>query len=689
MSLVATISYCMASVAFLLLSAILFMRPATRQMGQGLSIVCFVTALWAAITAIELAGGKPLSLGVHLLDSLHIIAWVAYLFTLQHAPLATRLGRVPKVGAAGIVACLAVASAVMIVYTTQAAPAWLLWLVASPGARVVLAIAGMMLVEGLFRSIPADQRWAVKFACLGIIGLFVYDFYLYSDAMLFRQVNPEIWAARGFVNALTGPLLAISTARSPRWVPNFAVSRRAMFHSAALLSSGIYLLVMAAAGYYLRYVGGSWGTIMQTVFLFGSVLLLVAVLFSGTFRSWLKVFISKHFFRYNYDYREEWIRFTRTLSAKEPALGDRVIRAIAELVESPGGALFAGGESGTYEVVTCWNMHAASAEEKMTSSFCQFLKARQWVIDVEEWRACPEKYDGLPIPTWLNDIAQAWLIVPLVLQERLVGFTVLAHARSRIRLNWEVLDLLKIAGSQAASYLAQDQSANALMVARQFESFNRMSTFVVHDLKNLVSQLSLMLANAEKHRGNPEFQKDMLETVDHSIQKMKLLLHKLSRGHQADKPELLCLDELLLKAVAEKSTFRPSPAVGRLDTGLIVYGDRERLERIVGHLIQNAIEATGSNGKVAVRLARQEACAVIEVEDNGQGMSEEFVRERLFKPFVSTKSAGMGIGVFEAREYIHELGGRLEVLSSPGIGTTFRLHIPLRSSDHHSMRHAA
>ena len=689
MSLVATISYSVAAAAFLCLSAILLMRPADRQMGQGLSIVCFITALWAAITAFELGSGKPLSLGVHLLDSLHAVVWVAYLFALQRAPLAARLVKLAGGRTSGIAACLAVASVVVIAYTTQTAPAWLLWLVASPGARVILAIAGMVLVEGLFRGIPKDERWAVKFACLGVVGLFVYDFYLYSDAMLFQQVNPEIWAARGFVNALTVPLLAISAARNPRWSPNLAVSRRVMFHSAALLSSGIYLLAMAAAGYYLRYAGGNWGTIMQAVFLFGSVLLLAVILFSGTVRSWLKVSISKHFFRYNYDYREEWIRFTRTLSAKEPALGDRVIRAIAELVESPGGVLFASGESGTCEVVAHWNMHAASAEELLAGSFCRFLETRQWVVDLEEWRACPEKYDGLSIPAWLNDIPQAWLIVPLVLQERLVGFTVLAHARSRIRLNWEVLDLLKIAGSQAASYLSQEQSANALMVARQFESFNRMSTFVVHDLKNLVSQLSLMLTNAEKHRDNPEFQKDMLETIDHSIQKMKLLLHKLSRGHQVDKPEPICLDKLLLKAVAEKSTFRPSPVVGRLDADLMVHGDRERLERIVGHLIQNAIEATGSNGKVAVRLARQETWAVVEVEDNGQGMSEEFVREHLFRPFVSTKSAGMGIGVFEAREYIHELGGRLEVLSTLDIGTTFRLYIPLQNSDRHSMRHAA
>ena len=254
---------------------------------------------------------------------------------------------------------------------------------------------------------------------------------------------------------------------------------------------------------------------------------------------------------------------------------------------------------------------------------------------------------------------------------------VLAQPRSKVKLNWEVSDLLKVAGNQAASYLAQHEAANALMVARQFESFNRMSTFVVHDLKNLVSQLSLLLSNAEKHKQNPEFQQDMVETVYLSVQKMKRLLEKLSGSDSAETPAPLSIARLLQEAVKSKSIAEPKPVLEVQDSSLTVYANSTRLERVVGHLIQNAIEATPREGQVRIRLQREQDFAIIEIKDTGHGMSEEFIREKLFKPFVSTKSAGMGIGVFESREYVSELGGKLEVTSRESDGTVFRILLPL------------
>jgi putative PEP-CTERM system histidine kinase len=219
------------------------------------------------------------------------------------------------------------------------------------------------------------------------------------------------------------------------------------------------------------------------------------------------------------------------------------------------------------------------------------------------------------------------------------------------------------------------------MVARQFESFNRMSTFVVHDLKNLVSQLSLMNANAERHKDNPEFQRDMLDTVAFSVQKMKLLLQKLSRSAAPEKPAPLAVDQVVRQAVALKAAFEPRPQLAVEHEQLAVLADRERLERVLGHLLQNAIEATPKDGRVTIRLGREAGAVVIEIADTGEGMSEEFIRERLFKPFESTKSAGMGIGVFESREYINELGGRLEVSSKPALGTTFKVILPLYQTE--------
>src|SRR5690606_16925250 len=246
--------------------------------------------------------------------------------------------------------------------------------------------------------------------------------------------------------------------------------------------------------------------------------------------------ISKHFYRYNYDYREEWMRFTRTLSKPGPDVGERAIEAVAALVESPGGVLWQRRDSGHFEPVAHWQVPALARSEPADSPFCRFLETSQWVIDLHEYAHSPDKYDALVLPEWLESIPRAWLVVPLMLHARLFGFVLLQNPRSPVKLNWEVIDVLEIAGSQAASQLAQQEAANALMVARQFESFNRMSTFVVHDLKNLVLQLSLMNANAARHKDNPEFQADMLETVDYSVQKMKIMLQKLSRSENAEQP---------------------------------------------------------------------------------------------------------------------------------------------------------
>ena len=679
MTSIATYSYTIAALAFLLLGVLLTTTWRARPFAGMLALASLASALWSGAIAWEPGPAADLPAWIDALEILRDAAWTAVLVILlgnYRQPESRWPGRFK-----GSVLLMVLCYAVLLLASLLAVSRldWLteLGLLPDVTARVGLAVLGMLLVEQLYRNKPLQERWAIKFACLGIGAMFAYDFYMYSDTMLFHLVNPDIWSARGMVNALTAPLIALSMSRSAAWSGDLAVSRRVMFHSAALFGSAIYLMAMGSAGYYLRYVGGNWGTVMQVAFLFGAVILLVVILFSGTFRAWLKVFISKHFYSYNYDYREEWLRFTRTLSEHGPGLGERTIQAVAALVESPGGVLWLRRDNGLCDPEAHWNSATMLDTEPDDSEFCRFLETRAWVVDLQEVAADPEKYDHLQVPAWLARFPRAWLVVPLIMQARLFGFVVLTAPRSSISLNWEIIDLLKIAGSQAASYLAQHDAATALMVARQFESFNRMSTFVVHDLKNLVSQLSLMITNAEKHRDNPEFQADMLDTVNFSVQKMRLLLQKLSRSESPEHPLPLVIDQVLRQAVALKAAFEPHPVLQVASAGLKVLADRERLERVLGHLIQNAIEATPRDGQVAIRLTRAGASVQVEISDTGEGMSEEFIRERLFKPFESTKSAGMGIGVFESREYITELGGTMDVVSTPGQGTTFTVSLPL------------
>jgi putative PEP-CTERM system histidine kinase len=682
---ITSFSYAIAALAFLLLSALLSTTWRGRAHGRALTLASALTAVSNALLAWQALEPTPWSVITESVEILRNGGWSAFLIILighfqdkdSRLPLRLRPSLILIVLFYLLFFGATAAGVLKLELLTDAG------LMPSAAGRMAVAVLGMLLVEQLYRNKPEQERWAIKFACLGIGGMFAYDFYLYSDVMLFHRVNPDIWAARGAVNALTVPLIAVSVLRSASWSTELAVSRRIMFHSAALFGSAIYLLAMGSAGYYLRYFGGNWGSVMQVTFLFGALVLLVGILFSGTFRAWLRVFISKHFYSYNYDYREEWLRFTGTLSRDGPGLGDRAIQAVAALVESPAGLMWIRRDSGLFEPAANWQVAPATVTEPADSPFCSFLGSKEWVVDLHEYNEWPAKYDGVPMPQWLQAFVRGWLVVPLVMQGQLFGFMLLMEPRSAIKLNWEVIDLLKIAGKQAASYLSQYEAANALMVARQFESFNRMSTFVVHDLKNLVSQLSLLMSNAERHKDNPEFQQDMIETVNFSVQKMKLLLQKLSRSVAPENATALSIERLVKQAVALKAGFDPQPVLTVTDPGLTVLADWERLERVVGHLIQNAIEATARDGRVEIELARRGAAVLIRITDSGEGMTEEFIRERLFKPFETTKSAGMGIGVFESQEYIQELGGELTVTSVPGEGSSFTITLPLLQNQAH------
>lgn len=677
-------SYATAAVAYFSLFVLLLTNWRNRLCGLLLAVACLVSVFWTAAIVGQSHWGYPSPLLIRVLEIFRNAGWSIFLIAVL-SPFQQRKEDSASLSIRSVIATIA---ALYLIFFALA-----LFVNSSNGAEftthglpdsysnfftgVLMAVIGMILVEQYYRNTLPEQRWGIKFICLGIGGIFVYDFYLFSDALLFRKINNDIWIARGWVNTLVVPLIAFSAARKPKWSEGISLSRHVLFYSSTLLGAAIYLLVMATVGYYLRLSGGAWGTVLQLTFLFGAIVLLIILLFSGTTRSWLKVFISKHFYNYNYDYREEWLRFTRTLSEGELELRARAIKALAQLVESPAGGLWFKQENGRYQLIACWNIFLENKIVKDDDKLCLFLKEKAWVIDLREYCLDPKKYSALILPDWLSDIPKSRLIVPLILHRELLGFVVLIEPRSTINLNWEVRDLLRVAGTQVASYLAQYEATNALSIARQFESFNRMSTFIVHDIKNLIFQLSLLLSNAEKHKDNPEFQKDMIETVNFSVNKMKRLLEKLSNGSQSEKQEVLNLDQLLQQIIERNSFNMPRPALEIIDSGLMVEANYPRLERVISHLVQNAIEATPKNGQVWVRLARKDNSAVIIIKDTGHGMSEQFIQKKLFEPFESTKTAGMGIGVFESKEYINELGGQLDVNSQESVGTTFSIILPL------------
>jgi putative PEP-CTERM system histidine kinase len=262
-----------------------------------------------------------------------------------------------------------------------------------------------------------------------------------------------------------------------------------------------------------------------------------------------------------------------------------------------------------------------------------------------------------------------------------MGFVVLARSNVLMNINWEARDLLLTIGSQCASYIALEEVNERLMEARQFDVFNRLSAYVVHDLKNIIAQLALVAKNSEKHRYNQEFIDDSFVTIVNATSKMERLLALLRKGRLdvKDKQQQIDLNNILMMVVKNRRGILPLPVFEGLDSPLFVTANEERLVTVIGHLIQNAQEATEEDGSVFIRLVEKGEWAVIEIEDTGCGMDDKFVRNSLFRPFRTTKgNAGMGIGVYESREIIVSLGVRMQVSSTPGIGTKFSLFLPVK-----------
>jgi putative PEP-CTERM system histidine kinase len=675
-------SQALAGVAFTAFAVQLLRLGYWQRAGASRSLTGAVlcAAAWSWLGLADQFTTKVLFLRLGEIASLSMYGfWFAFLLQLLRpvagSGAATNVSVLSPAAALAVLVCLVLQLMVTfeLIGVTESSRAVLL-------SWMLLPVLALVLVEQLLRNVPPDAFWNAKPLCLGLAGIFLFDLYLSSFSVLFNGHDADALSIRGAVQALLVPLLYLSVTRQRDLISALRVSRKAAFHSATLLLAGVYLVFISGVGYYVRFFGGEWGRALQLGLVFLALVALTLLAFSGSVRAKLRVFLGKHFFRYRYDYREEWLRFTQTLSARSSPqqMGEQVIRGLAEMLESPAGALWMKIPSDhTFRQTARWNMAQVDDLEPEGSALCQFMHRTGWVVNLEEYRSIPRRYAQLSLPDWLLGMVQAWLIVPLCVGDELIGFVVLASARTSVDVNWEVNDLLKTAGRQAASFLAQMQATEALLEVRKFDAFNRMSAFVVHDLKNIVTQLSLMMKNAKRLHANPEFQRDMLMTIENSLEKMRQLMLQLREG--ATPPgtafgvDLGRVVQRIESAVAGRGR--------RLDVRLLdrvfARGHEERLERVIGHVIQNAIDATDSEGSVWLTVDRQAGQARVAVGDTGHGMSQEFIRDRLFKPFQTTKTSGMGIGAYESFQYVRELGGTISVKSEPGHGTEVTLLLPL------------
>lgn len=659
----AAVLFAICAATYLALPMLVLLQGRRSSIAWALSLCCVITAAWAVAGATWPAEDFGGTVGA--LDLARAAAWYGFLLILYQRFVGADARLLQPFAAAGAAAVIVAALA----GDTGVTPSLLSPAIAS---RLALALCQLLLAENLYLNTPPAGRWHVVLPCVALGALAAFDVLVCADAVLFQAVSATLLDARAATTAIVAPLLVLAAARDRRWRIPIHVSRQVVFHSATLVLSGLLLLALAVAGQVVSLFGADWGRLAEVALLFAGVLAIGLLLTSATARSRVRSLIVDHFFTLRYDYRREWMRCIATLSGSESGepLHARAIRAIAEVVDSPGGSVFLReGEGGAFRWQGSWNMPAVTALVPAAHSALAALETSAGVALLG---------DG-PLAPPLDALGRAWLAVPLIQggaagDERadLMGVIVLAPPRAAFRLDAEVFALLRTVGREVATYVAEQRAGQRLVQTRQLHDYGKRFAFVAHDIKNVSSQLTLLLANAERHLANPDFQQDMLRTIRASVDKIGNLIRRLetptAEGAQAIEP-LPRLEAL----VATYQRLRGGRVHLEHDgsTGTVPMG-AEAFDTVVTHLLNNAVEAGGTL-PVRVRVRHEAERIVVDIADSGPGMTAEFVRDRLFQPFQTSKPGGSGIGAFQARELLREAGGELHVDSRPGQGTTMRL----------------
>lgn len=678
-ALAGTWSHAIAAALFGLLALWQLARHERRVSMAILGIAFLLTAVWAGLAAATDPGSVAARLG----ETARNLGFLTFMYVLLRRGLGD--DRRPFVGLVYIALFLLVVLQVMIDGALALLPGGeelnAIALASMLMLNLCFAIGALLLVHALYTVAAPETRWGIRPTMIGITAMWAYDLNLYTFAWLTGQVSFELLALRGVLMLCLVPTFLFAMGRNVEL--KVKLSRKVAFRSLSLLTIAGYFLMMFLATELIDIFAGRSAPLVQVaiVFLFsvGAIILLP----SKRVRAWLRVKIAKHLFEHRYDYRAEWIRFNHTLAQpgrETDPLDKRIIQALADITEAQGGLLLVRSGDTVLQPGTRWNWDdLGTVGATADSALGDWLETSGHIVELDPLRCGkhgnPDEIATL-VPGWMIAQPDAWALVPLIHRDKLAGAVLLRRPRIDRTLDWEDLDLLRIAGRQVASYLAEASSQDALAEARRFDEFNRRFAFILHDIKNLVSQLSLVARNAERHADNPEFRADMIATLQDSVGKMNDLLARLApkeRG-RSEAPRPVGLRKMAEQLAAQKGDVHPVHIAAGPEFHAVA--DPVRLETALTHLVQNAIDASAPDTPVCLTVDGDAEEVRIAIEDRGVGMDEAFVRDKLFRPFSSSKSGGFGIGAFEARSLVAEMGGTVRVESREGEGTRFTVSLP-------------
>ncbi|GHE89306.1 XrtA/PEP-CTERM system histidine kinase PrsK [Thalassotalea profundi] len=673
MNTIGLFGYGLAAVGYLLFAFLLFAARNKTVLAKWILISALVTVCANAVAAFQIELGFSLQF-VMLVDSVKIACWSVLILLCN-------------------VEFRSFKSLIKNKYIQQYLGIWIMLVLSSWLATrtfnysyeylfllfIVLNLWSLVLLEQLFRSANEQIRWAIWPLIIAIASVSVFDFVLYAQATMVASIDFQFWYSRGFIAAVVLPLLLVSTRRIRNGSVRIFVSRNVVFYSSMLMIAGLYLLVMAIAGYLINYFGGKWGDVVSIGFLVLSGIVLVALLITESLRRNVKVFIAKNFFANKYEYRDEWLNLIEKIETS--TAGDyyqMATQIMMSTLKTSSGAIIRKITDNQFNTLLSIDLDITKEVKQQLGSISRFCQSKGWIVDMEEYQRTPTLYPNLSIDAKLCIQSNIRIVIPIFIGKAFYGFFLLGDSKEIGRLNWEDRDLFFAISKQLGNFVSLHEANDKLAESKQFDAFNRMSAFLVHDLKNVQAQLGLINKNAEKHRDNPEFIDDVFETVESATERLEKVLSQLRNKQVAQsKSALIDVSTIVEKVVQQRNIKKPLVTITQISSCSMAI-DGDTLHSVLNHLIQNAQEATNPDGWVKVSLVHEDKDIIIEISDNGCGMSPEFIKNRLFKPFDTTKgNAGMGIGVFEAKQFIESIAGLLSVDSEVGKGSTFQIELPI------------
>lgn len=535
-----------------------------------------------------------------------------------------------------------------------------------------------------------NSRGLIRTISIGIGALFLFNLYLYSNALIGGYISPDITQARSLANTTVGLLLCfapLTFSRVEYQRIKLELSRPMVFTTTSLVMAGAILLFVSILGYLLSIGNSEYTSIIQPFFLFLGVLFIGLILASSTRRAMIRVWVYKNFFQTKYDYNDEWRRLSGRLSpvSSDEDYASVAIRAVLPIYNGTGGACYI-NQGGRYipEFKINISDELNPIKDSDSPAFFQKMLQDNWIFVPAATDPNLTRFNHL-LPENLARVDSTLLVLPLINDERLIGFlTISADLQQAEDFNWEDLDLLRMVLKQVANFVGNQMLASELVVTRQFDAYNQFTTFVMHDLKNLIAQQALVVENAGRFSDNPEFVADAIKTIENSVEKMNRLILRINETNPAhlkqSQPQPISLIDALNSAIDKCSAKEPKPVLHPGDKTLLVDADIDNLVMAFTHLLTNAQEACAQDGKIDIYLKRINGSIECKIIDNGVGMDQEFIDRRLFKPFDSTKkNKGMGIGAYQCRQIISNIGGAISVNSKRGEGSCFTVILSLSS----------